>query len=185
MQKAAAFGLIGLVVASLSPSASAFTDACSLLSDHELESVQGERPITKKPTVKEGEGLIVSGCYFTMATASKSVLIDVNEASKKKPTRDPRRLWRELFSSEKGEIRERARRAQSEREEEPSAPPEPIRGLGESAYWEGAGPIGGTLHVLTGHRFFSISVGGPGSPRDKRDHSKTLARFLLARLAKK
>src|SRR2546423_162018 len=66
-------------------------------------------------------------------------------------------------------------------EEEEGAPPEPVSGIGDEAFWTG-GRVGGALYVLKGNAFIRISVGGPGDEAAKIEKLKALARKALPRL---
>lgn len=150
-------------------------NACVLLSDKEIESVQGERPVETKATRNVAE-LAVSQCYFALPTASKSISLSLTGRGAGVAARDPIDAWRKMFATEKRE-RGEAREDHEERERKP----ERIARLGDAAYWS-AGPVGGVLWVLRGGYFVRISVGGPDTVAQKKTKSITLARFVLRRL---
>lgn len=171
-------------------------DSCKLLTSDELKQVQGEPLKEALKSDRENDGLIVSQCYYSLPTATNSVVLNVTTATEDKRARDPRAFWKETFvrteakGSERDRERDRDRRkkesktgapAQEGEGEEESAPPQKVTGLGDDAYWL-ASPVGGALYVLKKDAFFRISVGGAGDANSKLNKSKTLARKALARL---
>jgi hypothetical protein len=151
------------------------TDACSLLTSKEIESVQGEALKEPKSSGQSGGGLAVSQCYFALATASNSISLTLMQKSDSPDARDPKEFWKETFHREKNEEKGR------EEEQKKTAPPEKIDGLGDEAFWLG-NRFGGELYVLKGDSFFRISVGGAGDKAAKIDKSKKLAQMILKRI---
>jgi hypothetical protein len=154
-------------------------DACELLGDGDIQSVQGEAVSRRQASSTPGGGLVVSQCYFALPTASKSVSLSLTQRGQGSSAQDPRRRWRSMFGKDRD--RDAKGKGEPEGEEEAATPPEKVAGLGDAAYWS-ASPVGGVLYVLKGHRILSISVGGPGDAAEKMEKSKTLARFALKRL---
>jgi len=154
-------------------------DACQLLSDGEIQSVQGEAVSRKQASSGPAGKLAVSQCYFALPTASKSVSLTLTQRGEGARAQDPRQRWRSMF--EKDRDRDKDKKGEAEREEEAATPPQKIGGLGDAAYWSSS-PVGGVLYVLKGHRILSVSVGGPGTAAEKMDKSRTLARLALKRL---
>lgn len=160
--------------------ASATASACALLTDAEIQTIQGEAPSDKKASAPTDAGLDISQCYFVLPTAAKSISLTLAQRGQGKQAQDPRRQWRSLF--ERGKDRDRDARPQGgEKEEEAETPPQKVGGIGDAAYWS-ASPVGGSLYVLKGHRYLRLSVGGPGDQAQKLGKSKALARLALKRL---
>jgi len=151
------------------------TDACSLLTSKEIESVQGEALKEPKTSGQTGGGFAVSQCYFGLPTASNSISLTLMQKSDTPDARDPKEFWKETFHGEK---KEEKGREEPERE---STPPEKIDGLGDEAFWF-SNRFGGDLYVLKGDSFFRISVGGAGDKTAKIDKSKKLAQMVLKRI---
>jgi hypothetical protein len=154
------------------------TDACSLLTTKEIESVQGEALKEPKSTGQTGGGFAVSQCYFALPTASNSISLTLTQRSDGPDARDPKEFWKDTFHKEKGEDKEHAGREERERE---ATPPEKVDGVGDEAFWL-SNRVGGDLYVLKGNSFFRISVGGAGDKTAKMDKSKKLAEMILKRI---
>jgi hypothetical protein len=151
------------------------TDACSLLTSKEIESVQGEALKEPKSSGQSGGGLAVSQCYFGLPTSSNSISLTLMQKNDSPDARDPKEFWKETFRGEKNEKKGR------EEGEEKATPPEKIDGVGDDAFWLG-NRVGGELYVLKGNSFFRISVGGAGDKATKIDKSKKLAQMVLKHL---
>jgi len=137
-----------------------------LLSSAEISAVQGERPVRTKPSASDAPGLAVERCFFELPTFPRSISLEV--------TRGPRvrALWKDSFHE--GGKRERE-------EEKEKSPPQPVRGLGEEAFWVGDPRLGG-LYVLRKNAMLRLAVGGPEGLADKLRKLKPLARKALSRL---
>ncbi len=156
-------------------------DACTLLTNDDLKSVQGESPTQALRSERSDGGFIVAQCYYSLPTVSSSVVLNVTTAAEGASGRSPREFWMHAFASEeKGKERDRESKERKGEEEE-SAKPEKVSGLGDDAYWA-ASRVGGALYVLRKDLFFRISIGGAGDVKTKLTKSKTLARKILQRL---
>lgn len=170
-------------------------DPCSLLTSAELQAVQGEPLKETKAGGQAAGGLLNLQCFYTLPTFSNSVSLALTE---KDPTatggRTVKQYWQETFhkqetaGGEKGKEAGEKSKASGEREaegrgeeEERAALPEPVRGLGDEAFWS-ANRVGGALYVLKGERFVMISVGGKGDAEGKLKKAKSLARDALRHL---
>jgi hypothetical protein len=65
--------------------------------------------------------------------------------------------------------------------EREKAPPRPIEGLGQEAFWV-SNRASGVLYVLRGHAYLRLSVGGPDTEEAKLKKAIALARKALPRL---
>jgi hypothetical protein len=170
-------------------------DPCSLLTSAELQTVQGEALKETKASGQAAGGLLNLQCFYTLPTFSNSVSLSLTE---KDPTatggRTAKQYWQETFhkqeaaGGEKGKEAGEKSKAGGEKEtegrgeeEERAAAPEPVRGLGDEAFWSGT-RVGGALYVLKGERFVMISVGGKGDAEEKLKKARALARDALRRL---
>lgn len=160
-------------------------DTCSLLTSADLKEVQGEAVKEAQRSDRQDGGFIVSQCYYSLPTASNSVVLNVTTASEGGGAANPRTFWKDTFGreEEKGKDREAKEKKKEKKgeEEEESVPPQKVAGLGEDAYWL-ASRVGGALYVLKKDLFFRISVGGAGDEKSKLKKSKTLAQRALRRI---
>jgi hypothetical protein len=183
------------------------TDACSLLTSSEIEAVQGEAVRETKSSDRSNGSFAISQCFYSLPTYNKSVSLQVTRGNNAQAKPDEaREFWNHTFHKEekegeeagrkrdKGEEAEQERRekkeeAEKERrggrgeegEEEEGAPPKPVPGVGDEAFWAG-GRVAGALYVLKGNAFIRISIGGPGDESAKIEKLKALAQKVMARL---
>ena len=149
----------------------ASTPACAMLTNEDIQAVQGETIKSTKPSEKSAAGLSVSQCYFELPTTVNSIVLTITR--KAEGGRDPSQSWHDIFHGE--------RRSGIEKEEEGAKEPLKIEGIGDEAFWTGT-RIGGALYVLKGNAYLRISVGGAGDQAAKIEKSKTLAEKVLPRL---
>lgn len=182
-------------------SADSRKDACSLLTSAEIEAVQGEAVKETKPSDRSNGSFAISQCFYSLPTYNKSVSLQVTRSSDKAKPDEAREFWKHTFHKEgeearekreKGEAAEKERRekkeeaekergGRGEEEEEEGAPPKPVAGIGDEAFWAG-GRVAGALYMLKGNAFIRISIGGSGDESAKIEKLKALARKALARL---
>lgn len=171
-------------------------DACALLTSQEIRSVQGESLKETKASGKAEGGFSISQCFYTLPTFSNSISLAVTQKGDGAGARDPKEFWEATFDKEsererdnehdqksekeRGKKPEKARDKNREEEEE-SAPPQKIPGVGDEAFWTGS-HVGGALYVLKGNTYLRVSVGGAGNQQTKINKSKALARLALKRL---
>jgi hypothetical protein len=174
-------------------------DACILLTTEDLKGVQGEAYKDAQRSDRVDGDFIVAQCYFAMPTMANSVVLNVTTAKDQSGARNPKAFWEQTFGGDEEKEREgkgdrekdkqkdkdRAKSQPAERGEEgegkEAAPPEPVKGLGDEAFWV-ASPVGGAIYVLKNEVFFRISVGGPGDQKTKLNKSKLLAQKVLTKL---
>jgi len=172
-------------------------DACSLLSDDEVASIQGTTISANKGSSSSGGGMFVSQCYYSSTEPNKSVGIALSQVEGKGPSqRDPNTFWDETFASFRKTDKEGEAETESEKRKKESLhqkrgeegedeviPPKKVEGVGDEAFWSPT-RVGGALYVLKRNRdaFLRISVGGPGSEQEKIEKSKKLALKALPRL---
>ena len=168
-------------------------DACTLLTSDEIKAVQGESLKDTKASDRASGDLIVTQCYYELPTASNSISLTLTETNPQKKGRSLKDVWEEAFGKDENKTdSERKREGEKERdkekakpaageEEEESAPLEPVRGVGDEAFWS-ASRVGGALYVLKRDRFIRISVGGKGDLEAKLKKSKALAQKALRHL---
>jgi hypothetical protein len=160
-------------------------DACTLLSKEEVESAQ-KAPMNETKSSERSDGVFrVSQCFYTAAEFSKSVsLALVQKDPDHQAPRSPKDFWTERFGRYSGDAKESDKvRKETERKEEreESVPPKKIDGIGDEAFWA-SNRFGGTLYVLKGDVFLSISLGGTDDEGTKLTKSKALAQKALRRL---
>jgi hypothetical protein len=166
-------------------------EACTVLTTDEIKAVQGEDVKGTTPSNRTAGDFIVTQCYYALPTLSKSISVTVTERNpQSKSGQSIKDFWEQTFGkdenkSEREREKEREKRKQEPRregeEEEEGAPMEPVRGIGDEAFWS-ASRVGGALYVLKGERYLRISVGGAGDVGSKLKKSKTLAQKALKRL---
>jgi len=160
-------------------------DACSLLSKEQVESVQ-EAPMNETKSSERSDGVFrVSQCFYTAAEFSKSVnLALIQRDPDHQAQRSPKDFWKERFGRYSGDSEESDKaKKETERteEREESVPPKKIDGIGDEVFWV-SNRFGGTLYVLKGDVFLSISLGGTDDEATKLTKSKALAQKALQRL---
>jgi hypothetical protein len=178
-------------------------DACTLLTTDDLKGVQGEAYKDAQRSDRVDGDFIVAQCYFAMPTMANSVVLNVTTAKDESGARTPKAFWEQTFGGDeekeregkgdrekdrqkdKDKAKDKAKSQPAERGEEgegkEAAPPEPVKGLGDEAFWV-ASPVGGAIYVLKKDLFFRISVGGPGDQKTKLNKSKLLAQKVLTKL---
>ncbi len=156
-------------------------DVCRLITNQEIEAIQGSPIKDTKSSARSGAGFRVSQCFYTAAEFSKSVSLAVMEKDPDhQAKRSPKDFWEETFGRYDNNRKE-SDRARSEGEERESIPPKKIEGIGEEAFWA-SNRFGGILYVLKGDTFISISLGGTDNEDTKIQKSKALAQKALQRL---
>ena len=153
-------------------------DACNLVSNQEIESVQNAAVKEAKSSEHSDGTFRVSECLYTAAEFSKSVSLaliqpDPTQAS----ARTPKDFWKEKFDP----YRDEEPKAQSGDDKAEGSAPKKVEGLGDEAYWV-ANRFGGMLYVLKGESFISIGIGGTDDEGAKLQKSKTLAQKAIQRL---
>jgi hypothetical protein len=177
--------VLGCAASSVAAAAGKF-DPCSLLTRREIEEVQGDRLASQKASEPGRERFAVSQCFYTLATFSKSISLEVTRRLPGEAA-SPRAYWKQMFfrAMEKGKDREEeaesGEREGREKAREAAAKPRRISGVGDEAYWDGS-TLGGGLFVLKGDAYFRLSVGGPDNGAVKIEKLKKLARRILSRL---
>jgi hypothetical protein len=166
-------------------------EACTVLTSDEIKAVQGEAVKETTPSNRTVGDFIVSQCYYALPTLSNSVSVTLTERNPEaKSSQSMKDFWETTFGkdenkSEREREKEREKKKQEARregeEEEEGAPMEPVRGVGDEAFWS-ASRVGGALYVLKRDRYLRISVGGAGDVGAKLKKSKTLALKALKRL---
>jgi hypothetical protein len=165
-------------------------DACTLLTSDEIKEVQQESVKDAKSSDHATGDFLVTQCYYELPTASNSISLTLTEGSGKTGARSVKDYWEETFGKDEKtgdrdkEKKKGAEKAKPERggeEEEESAPLEPVRGVGDEAFWS-ASRVGGALYVLKRDHYIRISVGGKDKIEIKLQKSKALAQKALRRL---
>lgn len=179
--------------ASASPVAAAGSiDPCQLLTSAEVQSVQGEAVKETKASQQASAGLISLQCYYALPTSAKSISLALTETDPVKTGQTTaKEFWRKTFGERAEEEREGKRdrdkkkgsqdKSEKRGEEEQGAPPEPVKGVGDEAFWT-ASRFGGALYALKGDKFIRISIGGTDNEETRLKKSKQLAQKALARL---
>jgi len=163
--------LIGPLVLLSAASAQTKFDACSLITRGEIEAVQGEPVTDTKSSAPDRPAFDVAQCFYTVATFTKSVSLEVTRRDPKNPAEDgPRDQWKKMF-----------RPAARKSDEQESSPPLQVKGVGDEAFWIGNAITGG-LYVLKNDAYFRIGIGGSEDRSVKIEKATTLARKAIPRL---
>ena len=137
----------------------AHLDACHVLSKKDVAAVQGETFVETKLSSREN----ATTCFYQLPTFSKSISLDVMHKGAVE-------YWKETFDKQI-----EARRARKKKD------PLRVRGVGNEALWVG-GLGSGSLYVRQGDAMVRVSIGGPGSDKDKIEKSKKLAAKVLKKM---
>lgn len=175
-------------------------DVCNLLTSDDLKEVQGEAYKEAQRSDRLDGEFIVAQCYYALPTTVNSMVVSVTTAKDDTAARSAKTFWEQTFSKYDDEEREgkvdrdkekkrerepdkakEPREREAEGEEKEASPPEPVKDLGDEAFWVGS-PIGGALYVLKSDLIFRVSVGGAGDQKAKLNKSKTLAQKILKRI---
>lgn len=172
--------------------AAAPSDACRLLRWADIASVQPGSLVETKPTSHAAAGYWVSDCFYRMEPFANSVSLELTRRAQGREGRDPKERWNRMFRAERGERpggkdedeggeEERGEIREVRGIEREKAPPRPVEGVGEEAFWIG-NRASGVLYARKGHAYVRVSVGGGGSDDEKRGKAAALARKALRRL---
>jgi hypothetical protein len=163
------------------------SDACSLITNAEVQAVEGSPVKETKPSEQSDGKFRFSQCFYTTEVFNKSVSLALTESDPASASaRDPKDFWKDTF----GRYEEMTKRPTEEDEakkqslnemEERARPPKKIEGVGDAAYWS-ANRVGGALYVLKKNAFIRVSVGGPDTEEEKIERAKKLAAKALSRL---
>jgi hypothetical protein len=153
-------------------------NACGLLRSSDFQRVQGEQLKDVKPSDRVEGGLRVAQCFYSLATASKSVALTLMMRDSGPNGRDPREFWNDTFHRDKGR---RSVEKESESDEEKEAAAEAIKGIGDEAFWSG-NRFGGALYILKGNTLVRLSIGGADNQETRIRKSKALAQTVLRHL---
>lgn len=177
---------------SLSSESTKRLEACQLITNDEIAAVQGS-PIKDTKSSERSDGRVRnSQCYFAAEESNRSVSLTVTQADPSgTDNKSAREMWEQTFGRYEGEEKENEadeekkkslREQKGERgEEEESAPPKKITGIGDGAFWVG-NRVGGALYVLKKGAYIRISLGGPDAEDVRIEKSKTLAQKAIERL---
>jgi hypothetical protein len=164
------------------------TDACGLITNAEVQAIEGSPVHETKPSQTSDGKLRYSQCFYTTELFNMSVSLALTERDPASDSAvDPKEFWKETFGryetqKEPTEEEEEKKRSLSGEEQEGRGqPPKKIEGLGDSAWWT-AGRMGGAIYVLKNNAFLRISVGGPDTEAQQTERAKKLAAKALSRL---
>ena len=172
---------------SAAPSKRAKIDACGLITNEEVQAIQGSPIKDVKGSEQSGGSFRIAQCFYNAETFNKSVSLAVTQSDPASPkARNPKDFWKETFGRYEGEAKEEKgdeekKESLREQNEEKGTPPKKIEGIGDAAYWT-ANRMGGALYVLKKDVFIRVSVGGPESEEAKINRCKALAEKALSRL---
>src|SRR5206468_4732535 len=83
-------------------------DVCGLITNREIEAIQGSPIKETKSSARSDAAFLVSQCFYTATEFSKSVSLAVMQRDLDRPTRtSPKDCWMERFGRYSGEEKER------------------------------------------------------------------------------
>jgi len=172
MRAKACLFMLSFLVATGGTLASGDLDVCKLIASSDMKAVQGEAGLDAKSSERKSGGFVISQCYYTLPSQTKSVSLEVTRPDPEQGAPSgPRDRWKKLFHGE------------GEREgEKESGKPLPVSGVGDEAFWTGNQMIG-ALSVLKDNSYLPISIGGAEDASVKIRKSKELAQKALKRLS--
>jgi hypothetical protein len=162
-------------------------DACKLLTDDEIKTIQRDTLKNVTLTAPGGGIFVVTQCFYATNNFVNSVSLTVTQQSSNTGAENIREFWKQRFRStgshdkERERERERDNKAKASEEEEEGAPPERVKRVGEEAYSVGNAKMG-ALYVLKGDKIVRISVGGSHNQPERIQKMKTLAQYAINRL---
>ncbi len=170
--------------ASLAAGADKPVDPCRLLSPATLETVQGSRPTALVPSARKDAILQSRSCFYSLSPSSQSVNLEVLTAA---GSTDIRQFWKQRFharaeeeNTDRDDPPGRRERAGGEANEH-RAPPQPVPGVGEEAFWVYSGRDGAIYALQRGY-ILRLSVGGKANEADQRKRATELALSALGEL---
>jgi len=161
--------------------------ACDLITNDEVQSIQGSPVKDVKPSEASDGTFRIAQCFYATEVFNKSVSLAVTQRGPASNTaRNPKEFWKDTFGKYEGEVKEaegdeQKKKTLQDEDEARTQPPKKIEGVGDDAFWT-ANRMGGALYVLKDNVFIRISVGGPESEASKLDRTKRLAAKALSRL---
>jgi hypothetical protein len=173
------FFVLGVIFVATSASTRENPNACALLTRTEVEQVQGDPVVEVKSSAPERKRFAVSQCFYTAKTFHKSVSLEVTRPAQQSKVK-PREEWRRLFRSSKNGVKPAKMTPQSKKEQI-AQPPQPIKGIGDEAFWVGD-QVMGVLYVLKKNSYFRISVGGWPESSVRLQKTAELAKKVAPRL---
>jgi hypothetical protein len=160
--------------------------ACTLLPNSVIESVQGEPLKQTKGSQTQNSSMIISQCFYTLATFTNSISLTVNLPVPGNPSQTgPHDLWKKWFHTDASATKEPnpdidVPQPKEDGVEEKSAPPQPVSSLGDEAFW--LRRFVGTLYVLKGDAILRISIGGKQDDAARLRKAQLLAKSALEKL---
>jgi hypothetical protein len=161
-------------------------DACSLITQSDITTVQGVQVQGAQPSRHKQGDLVIEQCYYTAVSTdgrdNLSVYLQlIQPGATGARAAALKEFWKDRFERDREEERERENEEENEEGEERIDDPVRVSGIGEQAFWLGTSR-GGALYVLTKDRVLRLTVGGR-DVTSQREKSKLLARKALRRLA--
>ena len=175
--------LVGCGKPAASKSVKTKIDVCDLITDQEVQAIQGSPVKNRKNSERSFGGFRNSQCIYMTEDAGKSVVVNVTQIDQTNPTkRTPKKFWEQKFGRFSGRQVEQEDQGEprDEEMEKKSVPPVKIDGLGDEAYWVRS--MGAALYVLKGDLFVRIGVGGSDTEDVRIHKSKALAEKALKHL---
>ena len=163
-----------------------------MLTSAEIQNIQGEAVASTKPDKRTSGAFLISNCFYTLPTYSKSVSVELMRPAAGSDAAASKDFWDKRFHSANPEAdEEEAERAEAAKnspssdreaeEEKERARPQAVSGLGDEAFWAGS-QINGSLYIKRGSDIIRISIGGPDDQSVKIEKAKALGEHVLARL---
>lgn len=170
-------------------------DACSMITDDEIEAVQGEAVKTAKNNSRISGSLLISQCFYELNDYSKSVSFEITQTAPDAAEKaDLGKIWEEKFNkpipvdNDRDEEEKNEGKTTTEKTLDEKGANEPDSGgqpqavsLGDAAFRVG-NRITNALYVLKNNRIIRISIGGADDQNVKLEKLKKAARSALNRM---
>jgi hypothetical protein len=161
--------------------------ACDLITNDEVQSIQGSPVKDVKPSEASDGKFRIAQCFYTTEVFNRSVSLAVTQRDPAGASaRDPREFWKDTFGKYESQVKkeegdEQKKKSLRDDDEGLARPPKKIEGVGDDAFWT-ANRMGGALYILKNNVFIRISIGGPESEESKVEKTKALAAKAVSRL---
>ena len=175
-------------IANQTPATAESFDACALIADDEIVSVQKDQIRRKTNSSKISGALLISQCFYEMNDYPKSISFQITQPSANaSPKADIEEIWEKQYKREPEADNDREEEPEAEKNKKDSGKKETkssrfvVPNVGDEALHVG-NRISESLYVLKGHNILRIGIGGTDNEKIRFDKLKKIAGFALERL---
>lgn len=163
-------------------------DACALIADEEMISVQKDQIKKKTNSSKVSGALLVSQCFYEMNDYPKSISFQITQPSANAAVKaDIREIWEKQYKREPEADNDREEEQERDKDKKDSGKKETessrlnVPNLGDEALHVG-NRLSESLYVLKGNNILRIGIGGTDNEKVRFEKLKKLAEYALKRL---